>query len=324
MNQYIGIEGGGTKFVCVYGSGPNDLHERTIIKTSSPEATLKQVVNYIQTIQKKIKVQAIGMAIFGPLDLDVNSATFGHITAAAKPGWKNCNVTGFLKQFFDMPIGFDTDVNGAAIGEYRWGAARNVSDFVYLTVGTGIGGGIMIDGKLQHGAMHPEMGHILIPQDPSRDSFAGVCNYHKNCLESLASGTAMSTRWQVSSALDLPPHHPGWNLEAHYLGLAIANYILTFSPKRIIVGGGLMQQNHLLPKVRTEVLKCLNGYLQCEKIINNMDEYIVLPGLKENSGICGAIALAEQRFNSSIGMHDQRKLVSDFAQAQVHTEVMEA
>lgn len=298
MNSYIGIEGGGTKFVCVYGSNPHDLHNRTIIKTTSPEETLNEVVRYIRTVEMHTDIKAIGIAIFGPLDLDPASGTYGHITAAAKPGWKDCNVLGYLKRFFDVPIGFDTDVNGAALGEYRFGAARGIDHFVYLTVGTGIGGGIIMNGKLQHGAMHPEMGHILIPQDTRYDTFPGVCRYHKNCLEGLASGTAMSTRWQVNSALDLPPHHPAWDLEAHYLGVGIANYILTFSPKRIIMGGGLMQQTHLLPKIRKEVLKCLNGYLQCEKIIDHLEDYLVLPGLNENSGICGAIALAEQSYYS--------------------------
>ncbi len=301
MNQFIGIEGGGTKFVCVHGSNPHDLKDRVVIKTKTPQRTLHEVIDYIREVQKKSLIKAIGIAIFGPLDLDPQSPTYGFITAAAKPNWGNTEIVGTIREAIDLPIGFDTDVNGAAIGEYRWGAARGLSDFIYLTVGTGIGGGAMSNGKLVHGAMHPEMGHILIPQDTSRDSFAGVCNYHKNCLESLATGPAMEKRWQVNSAYELPPDHPAWDLEAHYLGLGIANYMLSLSPKRIILGGGIMQQIHLFPKIRAEVIKCLNGYLKCEKILNHMDDFIVPPELNENSGICGAIALAEESFmNSSL------------------------
>lgn len=300
MNQFIGIEGGGTKFVCVHGTNPDDLQNRTVINTQSPQQTLQEVIDYIRAAQGRVNIQAIGLAVFGPLDLDHASSTYGYITTTPKSGWANFNIVGALKQAFNLPIGFDTDVNGAALGEYRWGAARGLSDFIYLTVGTGIGGGAMIDGNLLHGAMHPEMGHILIPQDINRDAFTGVCQYHKNCLESLASGTSMSARWQVDSALDLPSDHEAWDLEAHYLGLGIANYILTLSPQRIILGGGVMHQTHLLQKIRNEVVKCLNGYIKFEKIIKQLDKYLVKPGLKDNSGICGALALAEKSYHEVI------------------------
>lgn len=293
MHQYVGIEGGGTKFVCVHGTGPNDLHDRTVITTSSPNQTMAEVIEYIHATQKKSLIKSIGLAVFGPLDLDRTSSTYGYITTTPKPGWENFDIVGVLKKTFNLPIGFDTDVNGAALGEYQWGAAQGLNDFIYITVGTGIGGGLMINGKIVHGAMHPEMGHILIPRS-NHDSFQGCCHFHSNCLESLASGTAMSARWQVDSALDLPSDHEAWDLEAHYLGMGIANLILTLSPQRIVIGGGVMQQAHLLPKIRAEVLKCLNGYLKCEKIIKHLDDYIVNPGLHDNAGICGAIALAEQ------------------------------
>jgi fructokinase len=308
LNQYVGIEGGGTKFVCVHGSGPHDLRDRTVINTQSPHATMKEVIEYIRAVKQRSNIKAIGLAVFGPLDLDHSSPTYGYITTTPKPGWGNFNIVGELKQAFDMPIGFDTDVNGAALGEYQWGAAQSLNDFIYITVGTGIGGGLMINGKIVHGAMHPEMGHIIIPQDTSRDSFKGCCQFHSNCWESLASGTAMNARWQVESAMDLSATHEAWNLEAHYLGIGIANLILTLSPQRILIGGGVMHQSHLLPKVRAEVAKCLNGYLKCEKIINRLDEYIVKPGLDDNSGICGAIALAEQ----SLKRMESRSKVQSF------------
>jgi len=304
MNQYIGIEGGGTKFICAHGSGPHDLQDRTVIHTQSPDQTMKEVADYIRATQKKSLIKAIGLAVFGPLDLDPVSPMYGYITTTPKPGWKNFNIVGVLKQAFKLPIGFDTDVNGAALGEYQWGAAQGLNDFIYLTVGTGIGGGLMINGRIVHGAMHPEMGHIIIPRDTSRDSFAGCCHFHSTCLESLASGTAMSSRWCVKSPFDLPSDHEAWDLEAHYLGIGIANHILSFSPQRIIIGGGVMQQTHLLPKIRREVLKCLNGYLKFEKIVNRLDEYIVKPGLGENSGICGAMVLAEQSLVRSVKVRE--------------------
>jgi fructokinase len=294
MSHFIGIEGGGTKFVCVHGNHPQNLQDRIVIKTETPELTLKKVIQYIKSIKTNYDIKAIGMAVFGPLDLDIHSHTYGYITTTPKTGWNNYNIVGTLKKHFNLPIGFDTDVNGAALGEHRWGAAHGVDDFVYLTVGTGIGGGIMINGKVVHGAMHPEIGHMLIPQDISRDSFSGVCQYHKNCMESLASGTAMSSRWQVDSAIELPLSHEAWDLEAHYLGIGIANLITVFSPKMVILGGGIMQQNHLLPKIRKEVIKSLNCYIQFDKMINHIDKYIVSPGLNEDSGVCGAIALAQQ------------------------------
>lgn len=294
MAQFIGIEGGGTKFVCAYGSGPNDLHGRTVIQTRTPKETMAEIFAYIDNVRAKVDIQAIGLCIFGPLDLNRSSPTYGYINPTAKVQWSNYNIVGALRDASGLPIGFDTDVNGAAIGEYRWGAAQGLSDFIYLTIGTGIGGGVMSNGKLLHGAMHPEMGHIMIYQDKELDPFPGVCAYHHNCFEGLASGPAMKTRWNVASALDLPPHHVAWDVEAHYLGIALAAYTMVLSPQRIILGGGVMRQAHLLPKVRSEVLKVLNGYVLVDIVTKYTDSYIVPPGLGENSGICGALALAEQ------------------------------
>jgi fructokinase len=296
MQQYIGIEGGGTKFVCAYGNHPSDLKDRTVIKTCSPNKTMQEIVDYIRVVQRKTDIHGIGLAVFAPLDLNPLSSTYGYITSTPKPGWQFYNIVGALKKAFHLPVGFDTDVNGAALGEYKWGAAKNINDFVYLTVGTGIGGGAMINGQLVHGAMHPEMGHLLIPQHPN-DSFKGVCPYHQHCLEGLASGPAILARWNVSNATELPEHHEAWDLEAYYLGMGLANIIMTYSPKKIILGGGVMHCVGLLEKIRLAVLKSLNGYISCEQIINNINNYIVKPGLHDNSGICGAIALAENGRN---------------------------
>lgn len=292
MTYFIGIEGGGTKFVCAYGSGPDDLNDRTVIRTAAPAVTMSALAEYIREVQKKVKIAAIGASIFGPLDLDHDSPTYGFITTTPKHAWINFDFVGALKREFNCPVGFDTDVNASAISEYRWGAAKNISDLLYLTIGTGIGGGAIINHQLVHGAMHPEMGHIFVQQDKN-DPFAGVCEYHGNCLEGLASGPALKERWGVKSALDLPEDHPGWELEACYLGMALANYTLTLSPKRIILGGGVMRQHHLLPKIRKQLIKHLGGYIQNPTVIKGLDEYIVNPGLRENAGVLGAIAIAQ-------------------------------
>ncbi|MFT3741787.1 MAG: ROK family protein [Gammaproteobacteria bacterium] len=296
MHQFIGIEGGGTKFVCAYGSGPDDLHDRTVIKTGKPEETIPEIFEYIRSVLKKVDIKAIGISVFGPLDLNKASKTYGYILPTAKVEWSNFDMVGAFQREFNLPIGFDTDVNGAAIGEYRWGAAQGLSDFIYLTIGTGIGGGAMINNKLLHGAQHPEMGHIMIYQDKTVDPFEGVCSHHKNCLEGLASGPSMKVRWNVNSALDLPEDHPAWDIEAHYLGIALATYTMTLCPHRIIMGGGVMRQAHLLPKVRKEMLKVLNGYILNETVATHTDQYVIGPGLVENSGILGAIALAEHSY----------------------------
>jgi fructokinase len=189
-------------------------------------------------------------------------------------------------------VAFDTDVNGAALGEYRWGAAQGLATFVYLTIGTGLGGGGMVEGQLMHGLMHPEMGHMLIAHDWEADPYAGWCPYHGDCWEGLAAGPALEGRWQVKG-MQLPPDHPAWELEAHYLALGLVNIITILSPQRIILGGGVMQQGHLFPMVRAKVQKLLNGYLQRAAITDEIDSYIVPPALGGRSGVLGAIALAE-------------------------------
>lgn len=287
---FAGIEAGGTKFVCAAGSDPDDLRAEVQFPTTTPQETLGRVVDFLHSVQREHgPLTAIGVAAFGPLDPDPTSPTFGYITSTPKPGWAHTDFVGALRQHFDLPIAFDTDVNGAALGEWRWGAAQGLDTFIYLTIGTGIGGGGMVRGHLLHGLIHPEMGHIRIPQ---QDSFPGICPYHGNCLEGLAAGPAIEHRWG-EKAKNLPPTHPAWDIEADYLAQALHTFICTLSPQRIILGGGVMNQHHLFPRIRQRVQHSLNGYVQSPAILSAIDQYIVPPTLGKRAGVLGAIALAE-------------------------------
>ena len=284
-----GIEAGGTHFVCAAGSGPDDLRAEVRFPTTTPAETIGRAVEFFRQAGM---IAAVGIASFGPVDLNSSSATYGHITSTPKPAWGNTDIAGKVRDALSVPVGFDTDVNAAALSEHLWGAARGVDDFVYLTVGTGIGGGIMTNGQLVHGLVHPEVGHLRVPRDPE-DDFVGVCPYHGDCLEGLASGPAIAQRWGQAPET-LPQDHPAWPLEANYLGLAVASLVCTLSPRRIIMGGGVMEQPQLLPMVRQRVLEELNGYVQAAEILHRIDSYIVLPGLGDRAGVLGAIALAQR------------------------------
>jgi fructokinase len=286
-----GIETGGTKFVCAVGTGPDDIRAEARIPTTTPEETLEEVLGFFRRQAGQGPPAAVGIASFGPVDLDPGSPTYGFTTTTTKPGWSNVDVAGTIARGLGVPVGFDTDVNGAALGENRWGAARGLDTFIYLTVGTGIGGGGMCGGNLLHGLVHPEMGHAYVPHDLERDPFPGSCPYHGDCLEGLASGRALERRWGRRGET-LPPDHPAWQLEAHYLSLALANYIFTLSPRRIVMGGGVTRQEQLFPAVRSGVTLLLKGYLQSPALLQEVDDYIVPPGLGNRSGVLGAIALA--------------------------------
>jgi len=289
-----GIEGGGTKFVCVIGRGPDDVVAEARIPTTTPQATLSETVEFFRSESARAgSLAAIGVGCFGPVDLHEDSPTWGFITTTPKPGWERTDVAGRLKRDLGVPVAFDTDVNAAALGEARWGAARGLDSFVYLTVGTGIGGGGLLGGRPMHGLVHPEMGHMLLPRDRAADPFPGMCPFHGDCLEGLASGPALLARWG-QPAEDLPEDHPAWPLEAHYLALAVVNFVCTLSPQRIILGGGVMDQRHLFPLIRREVVALLNGYLRAAEILDAIDSYIVPPGLGNRSGRLGALAMAEQ------------------------------
>lgn len=284
-----GIEGGGTKFVCAVGTSPEDMRAEVRFPTTTPGETLDQAISFFKGFDD---LAAIGVACFGPLDPRPGSVTYGQILPTPKPGWTGADIVGTLGQAFDIPIGFDTDVNGAALGELRWGAAQGLDTFIYLTIGTGIGGGAYVNGKLLHGLLHPEMGHIPLPHDLQQDPFEGVCPFHKDCFEGLASGVAMENRWGQPAAT-LPLEHPAWDLEAHYIANALASYIVTLSPQRIIMGGGVGQNEHLLKMVQQKTQSILNGYVKSPAILENIQVYIVPPGLGNRAGVAGAIALAQ-------------------------------
>ena len=292
MDLCGGIEAGGTKIVCAVGTGPDDMRAEIRFATTTPEETISQAIQFFRAQQQEGPIAAIGVASFGPVDPDPASPTFGYVTTTPKPHWANTNFAGPLRQALGVPVGFDSDVNGAALGENRWGAAQGLDTFIYLTVGTGLGGGGMVNGKLIHGIMHPEMGHMQIPHDWDADPYAGWCTYHGDCWEGLAAGPAIEERWQFR-AEQLPPGHPSWHLEAHYLALGLVNIICILSPQRIIMGGGVMKQMHLFPKIRAKVKTLLNGYIQKPQITEMIDEYIIPPALGDRAGVLGAIALAQ-------------------------------
>lgn len=285
-----GIEAGGTKFVCAVGTGPDDLREVARFPTRGPEETLAEVVRFFEPYRAEGVLLALGVACFGPLDLDPRSPTYGHITATPKADWAGTDVAGYLSGALGLPVAIDTDVNGAALAEHRWGAAQGLDTFVYLTVGTGIGGSGMVDGHLVHGPGHPEMGHMRIPHDWKRDPFPGCCPFHGDCLEGLASGPAIEARWGAPPQ-SLPPGHPAWELEAEYLALGLVNLILVLSPQRVVIGGGVMEQQHLWQPLRRKTQALLGGYLT-SPALNRIDRYIVPPALGSRAGVLGAIALA--------------------------------
>lgn len=289
-----GIEAGGTKFVCAIGAGPDDIRAHTRIATTSPRETIGFAVDFFaEQAQRAGAVDAVGIASFGPLDLRPAASSFGYITSTPKAGWANTDFAGAVGRALQVPVGFDTDVNAAALGEARWGAGRGIDALVYLTIGTGIGGGGVFDGRLMHGLVHPEMGHMRIPHDRAADPYPGCCPYHGDCFEGLACGPAMADRWGQPSE-NLPAEHPAWALEARYIALALVNVICTLSPERIILGGGVMAAAHLFPLIRAEVQSLLAGYVQSPAIIEGIADYIVPPGLGDRSGVLGAMALAER------------------------------
>lgn len=292
-----GIEAGGTKFVCAVGSGPDDLRDEVRFPTTTPTETIQQAIAFFRQQQAQHgALAAIGVATFGPADPHRASPTFGYITTTPKPGWMHTDVAGTLTRALHLPIAFDLDVNGAALGEHLWGAAQDVDSFIYLTIGTGVGGGAMVRGELLHGLVHPEMGHIRLPRDPQRDPYTGHCPFHGDCLEGLTCGPALADRWGMP-AEQLPADHPAWQLQAHYLALALQSFICVLSPQRIIMGGGVMDQPHLLPLIRQQVQASLNGYIQHPALTNGqagIDRYIVAPGLGNRAGVLGALALAQR------------------------------
>jgi len=287
------IEAGGTKFICAVGTEPANL-KVTRLPTESAATTVAKAAAFLREASGG-SLRAVGIGSFGPVDLRPLSPTFGRITSTPKLNWQNFDFVGTIRAALGVPVGFDTDVNAAALGEARWGAAQSISDFIYLTVGTGIGGGAIVNGQILHGLLHPEMGHIRIPHDRQRDPYPGCCPFHGDCLEGLASGPAIQARWGVP-APELPADHLAFALEAHYLALGLATWVCTLSPKRIVLGGGVMQQPCLFPLIRTELLRTLNGYVRAAELLENVDQYVIPAQLGNRAGIAGALALAEQAF----------------------------
>lgn len=293
MSLFGGIEAGGTKFICVIADKQGNILQEKSLPTLSSEPTLKTVCDFFLLDAKEFfpDLVSIGIGCFGPLDLNPQSSTFGSITKTPKPGWSHTPIVNILEQKLQLPVAIDTDVNAAAMGEKMWGSGKEEDNLLYITIGTGIGGGAVVNGKPVHGLIHPEMGHIHIPHDKNRDPYQGICSFHGDCFEGLASGPALADRWG-QPAEKLPVDHPAWELEAEYIGCALANIICILSPQKVILGGGVMQQSHLMPKIRTNVINNLRGYLQSPLVMKDIDKFIVLPGLGNHSGSLGAISLA--------------------------------
>lgn len=294
-NPFVGaIEAGGTKFVCAVGSGPDDLRAVERFPTTSPDETIGRALDYFRRQQREHgPLAAAGIGSFGPLDPNPRSPSYGRITSTPKPGWADTDLAGTVGAELGVPVGFDTDVNAAALAEGQWGAAQDVDNYIYLTIGTGIGGGAVVNGQLVHGLLHTEMGHIVLAHDWERDPYPGRCPYHGDCLEGMASGPAIGERWGVEAAA-LPVDHPAWALQADYLAQALRTFVLTLSPERIVLGGGVMHQTHLFPLVRAGLLESLNNYVQSPVILEQIERYVVPPGLGDSAGVLGALALAHR------------------------------
>jgi fructokinase len=286
---YGGVETGGTWCVCALGTGPGELHALEKFPTAVPAETLDRIVSFFASHPKPA---AIGIGSFGPVDVDRDSATWGHVTTTPKPGWQHTPVATTIRDRLQVPVAFDLDVTAAALGEARWGAGRGVPSLCYLTIGTGIGAGLLIDGRPLHGLIHPEVGHLRIPHDRERDPFDGVCPMHGDCWEGLASGHAIEQRWGCP-APELADDHPAWALEAEYVALGILSIVMVASPHRVIAGGGVMERTVLLPMVRTRLSELVAGYLDTPLLGADVERYVVAPALGDEAGVLGAIALAQ-------------------------------
>lgn len=278
------LEAGGTKMVCAIGNENGEIFERVSIPTESPDVTMPKLIAYFADKE----IEALGIGCFGPIDLNRNSETYGCITTTPKLAWKNYNIVKAFQDALRVPVGFDTDVNGSALGEATWGITKGLQNSMYITIGTGVGTGIITNGGLLHGMLHPEGGHLLLSRHP-KDSFEGTCPYHKNCLEGLAAGPAIEARWGEKGT-QLADRKEVWELEAYYIAQALVDYIMVISPQRIVIGGGVMHQEHLMPLIREEVKRQLAGYIDTKEL-SDIDQYIVLPSLNDNQGIMGALKL---------------------------------
>lgn len=286
MQLFGALEAGGTKMVCAIGDAQGNILERISIPTLTPAETMPAMIEFFQGKG----ISALGVGCFGPIDLDRKSPTYGYITSTPKLAWQNYPIVQEFEKALGVPVGFDTDVNAAALGEATWGCTKDVSSSIYITIGTGVGVGVIINGKPHHGMIHPEGGHILLNRHPSDPMVGSGCPFHENCMEGLAAGPTLERRWG-RKGIELSHMREVWELEAYYIGQAIVNYIMVLSPERIIVGGGVMHQEQMLPLIRKEVARQMNGYIQ-GKGMNDLDSYIVGVSLNDNQGAMGAVKLA--------------------------------
>ncbi|WP_409293042.1 ROK family protein [Peribacillus sp. SCS-37] len=278
------IEAGGTKFVCAVGDESGKVLDKVQIPTTVPAETMPGVIQFF----KEHQIEAIGIGSFGPIDINRESASYGNITSTPKLGWSDYPLLGTIQDAFSVPVGFNTDVNAAALGEAVYGAAKGLDSCLYITVGTGIGAGAVVQGKLVQGLSHPEMGHILVRRHP-QDTFAGKCPFHKDCLEGLAAGPAIEARWGAKG-FDLVERKEVWEMEGYYLAQALMQYILILSPKRIIMGGGVMNQQQIFSSIYKNLEALVNDYVE----LPELSEYIVSPGLQDLAGITGSLLLAKE------------------------------
>jgi fructokinase len=288
--RYGGIEAGGTKWVCAIADGPGPPLKAETFPTTGPAETVSRATRFFT---ENGPVDALGVGSFGPVDIRRSSPTWGTITTTPKPGWADFDLVAALRAGLDVPVALDTDVNAAALGEWRHGAAAGLDTFFYLTVGTGIGGGAIVNGRVLHGLLHPEFGHMRIPHDRQRDPFDGICPYHGDCLEGLASGEAIRQRWGHPGQ-ELGDDDAVWDLEAEYIALALVNLACVVSPQRIVIGGGVARQPALLPRARRRLRELLAGYLRAPELAepDATDRYVVAPGLGDRAGVIGALELA--------------------------------
>ncbi|HWM70952.1 MAG TPA: ROK family protein [Steroidobacteraceae bacterium] len=294
-----GVELGGTKCVCIIGTGPDDVRDQVTIPTAERNSTLERINSVLDgwwTAHGPI--EAMGLASFGPLDLRPQSRTFGHITSTVKPGWEGTDVIGRLGGHRGIPVAINTDVNGAALAEGRWGAAQGLKDFAYITVGTGVGVGLIVDGRPVFGCNHTELGHIRIAR-LAADTWPGICQFHGDCVEGLASGPAIGARAGMPGS-QVPADSPVWGPVTHALGQLLHTMLLATAPKRILMGGGVVERRpELLAQVRAQFVKSLNGYLDLEDLTGGVDRYVVPPGLGALAGPLGSLALAADAVDSA-------------------------
>jgi len=298
LARYGGIEAGGTKFVCAIGDASLSLLERIEFPTTTPVETIGRATEFFRSRAGNGTLTALGIGSFGPVDPRPDSPTWGYITSTPKKGWRHTDFAGNIGRALGVPVGFDTDTNAAALGEGALGAAKDLHTFVYLTIGTGVGGGALVGGVRIHGLLHPEMGHMRLPRAEG-DSFEGVCPFHGDCLEGMVSGLALHAR--AGGPPDhLPANHEIWTNMVHYLSAALVNVTCVLSPQRIILGGGVMHQRHLFPRIRRRVQNLLADYLQSPEIVSHPETFIVPPGLGDDAGVVGALALARHAAGGDI------------------------